>query len=61
MPRLSTVSTPKKACKHTKDGMYIAKVMYVAKGKFIEYAKDGMCVANSKHGEYAVQRVRRPG
>ena len=61
MPRLSTVSTPKKACKHTKDGVYIAKVMYVAKGKYIEYTKDGMYVANSKHSEYAVWRVRCPG
>jgi hypothetical protein len=25
------VSTPKKGCKHTKDGVYIANVMYVAK------------------------------
>ncbi len=49
MPRLSTVSTPKKACKHTKDGVYIAKVMYVTKGKYIEYAKDGMYVADSEH------------
>jgi hypothetical protein len=60
MPRSSTVSTPKKACKHTKDGVYIAKVMYVAKGKYIEYAKDGMYVANSEHSEYAVRRVRCP-
>jgi hypothetical protein len=61
MPRSSTVSTPKKACKHTKDGVYIAKVMYVAKGKYIEYAKDGMYVADSEHSEYAVRRVRHPG
>jgi hypothetical protein len=60
-PRLSTVSTPKKACKHTKDGVYIAKVMYVAKGKYIEYAKDGMYIANSEHSEYAVRHVRCPG
>ncbi len=60
MPRLSTVSTPKKACKYTKDGVYIAKVMYVAKGKYIEYAKDGMYDADSKHSEYAVRRVRCP-
>ncbi len=53
IPRSSTVSTPKKACKHTED-VYIANVMYVAKGKYIEYAKDGMYVANSKHSEYAV-------
>ncbi len=45
------MSTRKKACKHTKDGVYIAKVMYVTKGKYIEYAKDGMYVAVSKHSE----------
>ncbi len=45
---------PKKACKHAKDGVYIAKVIYVAKGKYIEYAKDGMYVAKSKHNEYAM-------
>jgi hypothetical protein len=39
MPRLSTVSTPKKAYKHTKDGVYIAKVMYVTKDKYGEYVK----------------------
>jgi hypothetical protein len=61
MPRLSTVSTPKKACKHTKDGVYIAKVMYVTIGKYIEYAKDGMYVADSKHSEYAVWHVPCPG
>ena len=60
MPRLSTVSTPKKACKHTKDGVYIAKVMYVTKGKYIEYAKDGMYVADSEHSEYAVRHVPCP-
>ncbi len=60
MPRLSTVSTPKKACKHTKDGVYIAKVMYVTKGKYNEYAKDGMYVADSKHSEYAVRHVSCP-
>ena len=47
------MSTQKKACKHTKDGVYIAKVMYVAKGKYIDYAKDGIYVADSKHSEYA--------
>ena len=36
MPRSNTASTPKKAGKHTKDSVYIAKVMYVAKGKYIE-------------------------
>ena len=53
MPRSSTVSTPKKACKKTEDSVYIAKVMYVAKGKYIEYTKDGMYVADSEHSEYA--------
>ena len=32
-PRLSTVSMPKKACKHAKDDVYNANGMYVAKGK----------------------------
>ena len=27
--------------------------MYVAKGKYIEYAKDGMYVAEGKYGKYA--------
>jgi hypothetical protein len=54
------MSTPKKLCKHTKDGVYIAKVIYVTKGKYIEYAKDGMYVANSEHSEYAVQHVPCP-
>jgi hypothetical protein len=54
------VSTPKKACKHAEDGVYIARVMYVAKGKYIEYTKDGMYVANSEHSEYAVRRVCCP-
>ena len=53
MPRSSTVSTPKKACKQTEDSVYIAKAMYVAKGKYIEYTKDGMYVADSEHSEYA--------
>ena len=55
------MSTAKKACKHTEDSVYIAKVMYVAKGKYIEYTKDGMYVADSEHSEYAVWCVRRPG
>ena len=55
------MSTPKKACKQTEDSVYIAKVMYVAKGKYIEYTKDGMYVANSEHSEYPVWCVRRPG
>ena len=57
-PRSSTASTPKKACKHPEDGVYFTKVMYIAKGKYIEYAKDGMYVAKSKHSEYAVRHVR---
>ncbi len=60
MPRLSTVSTPKKACKHAEDGLYITKVRYVAKGKYIEYAKNGMYVANSEHSKYAVRGVFCP-
>ena len=39
---------PKKACEHTKDGVNIAKVMYVAKGKCIEYAIDGMYAAKKQ-------------
>ncbi len=35
--------------------------MYVAKGKYIEYTKDGMYIAVSEHSEYAVWCVRRPG
>ena len=46
--KVDTVSTPKKSCKHTEDSVYIAKVMYVAKGKYIEYTKDGMYVADSE-------------
>ena len=46
-----------KICEHTKGGVYIAKVMYIAKGKYIEYAKDGINAAKSKHSEYAVQHV----
>ena len=53
MPSLSTVSTPKKACKQTEHNVFIVKVMYVAKGKYIEYTKDGMYVADSEHSEYA--------
>ena len=56
-PRSSTASTLKKACKHTKCGMYITKFMYAAKGKYIEYAEDGMHVAKSEHSEYAIWHV----
>jgi hypothetical protein len=52
--RSSTASTPKKTCEHTKDGVYIAKVMYVAKGEYSEYAKDGMYIADSKHNSFTV-------
>ncbi len=48
-------------CKHTKGGVYIAKVMYIAKGKYIEYAKDGINAAKSEHSEYAMQHVRSRG
>jgi hypothetical protein len=48
---------PKKACEHTKDGMYIAKVMWVAKGKYIECVKDGMYIAESKHIDNAVRHL----
>jgi hypothetical protein len=58
MPRLSTVSTPKKACKHTEEGVCIAKVMYVAKGKYIEYAKDGMYVADSRGSSPEKKKTR---
>jgi hypothetical protein len=57
MLRSSTASTPKKTCKHTKGSVYIAKVMYIAKGKCIEYTKDGINAAKSEHSEYAMQRV----
>ena len=54
MPRSNTASTPKKACKHTKGGVYIVKVMHIAKGKYIEYkyAKDGMCMP---YGMYVLE------
>ena len=35
IPRLSTASMPKKACKHAKDSVYTANSMYVAKGKYL--------------------------
>jgi hypothetical protein len=38
---------------YAKDDVYIAKSMYVAKGKYIEYAKDGVYVAEGKYGKYA--------
>jgi hypothetical protein len=33
--------------------MYIAKGVYVTKGKYIEYAKDLMYIAKGKYGKYA--------
>ncbi len=56
-PGSRTASTPKKACEHTKGSVYIAKVMYVAKGKYIENTKDSVYAAESKHSEYAVRHV----
>ncbi len=47
--------------KHTEGGVYIAKVMYIAKGNYIEYAKDGINAAKSEHSEYAMQHVRSRG
>jgi hypothetical protein len=38
---------------YAKDGMYIAKGMDVAKGKYIDYTKDFMYVAKGKYGKYA--------
>jgi hypothetical protein len=38
MPRLSTVSTPKTACKYTKDSVYATK------GKYDKYAKEAAFV-----------------
>jgi hypothetical protein len=35
---------------YTKDGVYIAKRMYVVKGKYIEYAKDGVNVPKGEYG-----------
>ncbi len=54
------MSTPKKACKQTEDSVYIAKVMYVAKGKYIAYTNDGMYVpiastVSMPHGVYVAQ------
>jgi hypothetical protein len=41
--------------KYAKDSMYIAKSMYVTKGKYIEYAKDSVYHAKGKYGEYALE------
>ena len=48
---------PKKTCEHTKDGVYIAKVMCISKGKYIEYARDGMYIAESEHSESVARHV----
>ena len=47
-----------KHSKHTKGGMYIAKIIHIAKGKYIECAKDGINAAKGEHSEYAMQHVR---
>jgi hypothetical protein len=45
--------------KYTKDELYIAKGMSVAKGKYIKYVKDVVYVAEGEYGEYAkVDRIR---
>ncbi len=56
--RSNTASTPKKTCEHTEGGVYITKVMHIAKGKYIECATDGISAAKGKHSEYAMQHVR---
>ncbi len=56
--RSSTASTPKKTCEHTKGGVYITKVLHIAKGKYIECTTDGISTAKGKHSEYAMQHVR---
>ncbi len=61
MLRSSTASTPKKTCEHTEGGVYITKVMHIAKGKYIECATDGIRAAKGKHSEYAMQHVRSWG
>jgi hypothetical protein len=61
MPKSSTASTPKKVCKHTKDSVYITKVMYVAKGKYIEYTKDIVYIAKGKYGKYVTGGCIRGG
>jgi hypothetical protein len=45
---------PRKTWEHTKDGVYITKVMYVAKGEYSECAKDGMYIADSEHNSFTV-------
>ena len=45
-------------CEHTEGGVYIAKVLHIAKGKYIECSKDGINAAKGKHSEYAMQHVR---
>ena len=47
-----------KHSKHTKGGVYITKVMHIAKGKYIECATYGISAAKGKHSEYAMQHVR---
>ena len=37
---------------YAKDRLYIAKGVYVTKGKYIEYAKEVVYVAKGKYGEY---------
>jgi hypothetical protein len=38
---------------YTRDGVYVARGMYVAKGKYIEYTEDGVYIAKGKYGKYA--------
>jgi hypothetical protein len=38
--------------KYTKDGVYIAKGMYITKDKYIEYAKNSVYTAKGEYGKY---------
>ncbi len=42
---------------YTADGVYIAKSVYVSKGKYIEYTMDGVYVAKGKYGKYANEEI----
>ncbi len=48
-------------CEHTEGGVYIAKVLHIAKGKYIECSKDGINAAKGKHSEYAMQHAHSWG
>jgi hypothetical protein len=38
--------------KYARDGVCVARGVYIAKCKYIEYAKDGMYVTEGKYGEH---------